>query len=250
MRCRSLAAVLGLVLLSACGGGARAAAVRAAPPAPAAPAAAGLPASAAPTPAPRYPPLVDIPVDLQDRRATCEVAALKMALAGRGIVTDERSLLALTGIDDRPAVDDGHGGIAHWGDPNASFVGDPDGSPPDHTGYGVYAAPIARAAERSGATVTASGTGISPASLYEAVRAGQPAVAWVTNDYKRDATRTWVAWDGELIHYTLTEHAVLVVAVTPTQVLVNDPYFGRHWHSRTEFEAAYDTFDEMAVVLR
>jgi predicted double-glycine peptidase len=59
-----------------------------------------------------------------------------------------------------------------------------------------------------------------------------------------------VAWDGALVNYALTEHAVMVVAVTSTQVLVNDPYFGRRWHTRTEFEAAYDTFDDMAVILR
>lgn len=193
--------------------------------------------------------LLDIAIHHQDRRATCEVAALEMALAGRGIAAGERSLLAITGVDGRPPVTDAAGGIVRWGDPNASFVGDPDGNPDDHTGYGVYAGPIARAATGSGATVTAAGTGIAPATVYAAIASGRPVVAWVTNDYRTEPLATWRAWDGAEVSYTLREHAVTVTGVTRTLVLLNDPWYGQRWHSRTEFEAAYATFGDMAVVL-
>jgi uncharacterized protein YvpB len=193
--------------------------------------------------------LLDIALHHQDQRATCEVAALEMALAGRGVAADERSLLALTGVDGRAPVRDAAGGIARWGDPNASFVGDPNGNPDDYTGYGVYAAPIARAATGSGATVSAAGAGIVPDSIYAAVIRGQPVVAWVTNDYRADPLSTWRAWDGAVVGYSLREHAVAVIGVTPAQVLLNDPWFGQRWHSRAEFEASYSTFNDMAVVL-
>jgi uncharacterized protein YvpB len=75
-------------------------------------------------------------------------------------------------------------------------------------------------------------------------------VAWVTNDYRRGSVRTWVAWDGATVPYTLNEHAVLVVGVTPGSVLVNDPMKGQVWLGRSEFETAYATFDDMAVVIR
>lgn len=213
---------------------------------------AGLPPAAWARPATLPAPaagLLDIALDLQDRRATCEVAALKMALAGRGIATDETTLLGYTGIDGRPPVVDATGAILRWGDPDAAFVGSPDSNPPDHTGYGVYAAPIARAAERSGATVSASGTGIGPADLYAAVVGGHPAVAWVTNDYQPAALASWQAWDGARVRYSLKEHAVVVIGVTPTMVLLDDPWFGQRWHSRSEFEGAYGTFGDMAVIL-
>jgi uncharacterized protein YvpB len=193
--------------------------------------------------------LLDIPLHHQDQRATCEVAALEMALAGRGIATDERSLLAITGVDGRPPVIDAAGGISRWGDPNASFVGEPNGNPDDHTGYGVYAGPIARAATVSGATVRAAGTGIAPADVYAAIAGGRPVVAWVTNDYRTEPVATWLAWDGAQVQYSLREHAVTVIGVTPTQVLLNDPWYGQRWHPRSEFEAAYRTFGDMAVVL-
>lgn len=193
--------------------------------------------------------LLDIALHLQDRRATCEVAALEMALAGRGIATDESTLLGYTGIDGRPPVVDAGGAILRWGDPDVAFVGSPDGNPPDHTGYGVYAAPIARAAERAGAAVSASGPGIGAADLYAAVIAGHPAVAWVTNDYRPAPLAAWQAWDGARVRYSLKEHAVLVIGVTPALVLLDDPWFGQRWHPRSEFEGAYGTFGDMAVIL-
>lgn len=240
-----VAALLTPLALAACGGSAPVAVAPTARPVPPAAAPSIAPAPS-PTPTSR---VLDIPLHLQEQRATCEVAALRMALSSLGIVTDEASLLALTGIDRRPPLVDGAGGILRWGDPDRSFVGDPAGSPDDHTGYGVYAAPIARAAQRTGATVTASGTGVEPATVYAAVLSGRPAVTWVTNDYQPSTLRTWVAWDGAAVRYTLREHAVLVVGVTPTSVLVNDPWWGRRWHTRSEFESAYATFGDMAVIV-
>ena len=79
--------------------------------------------------------------------------------------------------------------------------------------------------------------------------AGHPAVAWVTNDYRAEALSTWRAWDGAEVRYSLHEHAVTVIGVTPTLVLLDDPYFGQRWHSRAEFEAAYGTFGDMAVII-
>jgi uncharacterized protein YvpB len=193
--------------------------------------------------------LLDIALHHQEQRATCEVASLQMALAGVGITTNERALLALTGVDGRAPATDASGDLTQWGDPNAAFVGDPDGSPVDHTGYGVYAAPIARAATGSGATVSAAGTGIAPATVYAAVMSGHPAVTWVTNTYRAEPLATWRAWDGAVVSYTLREHAVAVIGVTPTQVLLNDPWYGQRWHPRSEFEASYGTFNDMAVIL-
>lgn len=194
--------------------------------------------------------LVETTVHLQEHPVTCEIASLLMALASRGIDTDERSLLALTGVDARPAQVDGGGGIQRWGDPDQVFVGDPDGHIFDRTGYGVYAAPIARAATRSGASVIASGHGIAPSTIYADILAGHPAVVWVTSDFRRASVGTWRAWDGAEITYASDEHAVLAVGVTPTSVLIDDPMHGQTWLTRSQFEAAYATFDDMAVVIR
>lgn len=192
--------------------------------------------------------IVAVQLDLQDQRATCEVASLRMALTVEGIAATEAALLELVGVDGRPPEIGQRGEIVRWGNPSTSFVGSPNGRAAEYTGYGVYAAPIASAAGRLGARVVASGR-VPPAELYAMVIAGHPAVAWVTSDYLPGAVRTWRAWDGAQVRYALTEHAVTVIGVTPSAVLINDPWRGQLWKSRATFEAAYATFEGMAVVI-
>jgi len=194
--------------------------------------------------------IVAAPLDLQDTNVTCEIASLKMALAARGISSTESALLGWTGVDPRPPELDQSGRIVRWGNPDTGFVGDPNGRMSELTGYGVYAAPVARAARAAGATVLAAGRGVSARSVYSQLIAGQPVIAWVTSDYRRDQVSTWSAWDGATVTYSLQEHAVLVVGITPSQVVINDPWWGTIWRSRQVFEAAYSTLGEMAVVIR
>lgn len=191
---------------------------------------------------------LDIPIDLQDQAATCELASLKMALAYRGIAADEQSLLATVGIDARaPEVVNDR--IVRWGNPNTSFVGDPNGSQRLYTGYGVYAGPVARAAQGAGAHVISSGTGVAAEAVYSAVLEGHPVVVWVTSTYARDTVRSWTAWDGASVPYSLHEHAATVIGVTPGAVIINDPWWGRVWKSHEEFETAYGVLGQMAVVV-
>jgi uncharacterized protein YvpB len=193
--------------------------------------------------------LLAVGLDRQDQAASCEVAALKMALAYRGIPSTEAQLLELVGVDARPPQEDERGNLVRWGNPNLTFVGSPSGRQAEHTGYGVYAAPIAKVAAEVGARVGRAGTGIPAGDVYAAVLAGHPAVAWVTSDYRRGSVRTWTSWDGAAIPYSLNEHAVTVVGVTPGAVVINDPWWGQIWKSKADFEAAYSTFAQMAVIL-
>lgn len=217
-------------------------------------------ASPAPSPNPTPSPTtraLDIVIDLQDHPLSCEAAALKMALSHEGIRTDENALLALIGRDTRPAVVDARGRLIRWGNPNVSFVGNPDGKLANHTGYGVYAGPVAKAAVAAGGKVLAWGTnlppdrgkGISPAAVYQALLDGHPVVAWISNTYHDLLLGTYTAFDGTTVYYTLTEHAVTLIGVRPDAVLINDPWFGQAWHSKAQFESAFHTFEEMAVVL-
>ena len=194
--------------------------------------------------------IIPAPLDLQDSSVTCEIASLKMALGARGISRGEVALLDSVGIDPRRPQLDENGRVLRWGNPNAAFVGDPNGRMANLTGYGVYAGPIAKAALYAGASVLAAGRGISPATVYADVIAGHPVIAWVTSDYRNDAVRTWTAWDGSAVTYSLREHAVLIVGVTPSDVLINDPWWGTIWRARGVFEASYATLGEMAVVIR
>jgi uncharacterized protein YvpB len=195
-----------------------------------------------------------IRLDYQDHRLSCEAAALKMALAFEGIKVDELTLIRYMSLDSRPATFDSHGRLGAWGDPAKAYVGNPDGHIERYTGYGVYHGPVARAAIRAGAHVVASGSGlygtaVAPGAIYNAVLDGHPVVAWISNTYHAVSLSRYIAYDGAAVWYTLTEHAVTVIGVKPGAVLINDPWFGQAWHTKAQFESAYKTFDQMAVIV-
>jgi uncharacterized protein YvpB len=198
--------------------------------------------------------VLDVKLHLQEHPVTCEAAALKMALSYEGINLDEMTLVRYMTVDMRPARFDVQGRLISWGNPAESFVGNPDGHIEKYTGYGVYFGPVARAATQAGANVIAAGSGlygsaIGPQQVYDAVLDGHPAVVWISNTYRQVDLSHYVAYDGSKVGYTLTEHAVTVIGVRPDAVLINDPWFGRAWHQKTQFESAYRTFDGMAVIL-
>jgi len=185
----------------------------------------------------------------QEHRLSCEAAALRMALSFLGIRAGELTLIGYMSYDERPAVLDRKGNLVRWGDPNAAYVGNPDGHIERYTGYGVYFAPVARAARSSSAGVLAAGTGVMPADIYDAILRGDPVVAWISNTYSREPLSSYVAYDGKRIFYTLTEHAVTIAGVRPDAVFIDDPWFGPGWHSKAQFESAFATFGGMAVIL-
>ncbi|HEV1992625.1 MAG TPA: C39 family peptidase [Candidatus Dormibacteraeota bacterium] len=221
------------------------------------------PAILAPSPSPESTPspaprptgrVLDIKIHYQEHNLTCEAAALKMALAYEGIAVDEMTLVGYMTNDRRPAQFDSKGRLVAWGDPAQGFVGDPDGHIERLTGYGVYFEPVAAAANRAGAHAIKAGGGlygspIAPSEVYDAVLDGHPVVAWISNTYRTVNLSRYTAFDGATVSYTLTEHAVTLIGVRPDAVLINDPWFGQHWHSKAQFEAAYRTFDNMAVIV-
>ncbi len=193
--------------------------------------------------------VLDIAWHHQEHNLSCEAAALRMALSNDGIVTDELTLIRYMTNDRRPAQFDAQGHLLRWGDPAQGFVGDPDGRIERYQGYGVYYRPIAIATVLAGAHVIDAGIHIAPDDVYNAVLDGHPVVAWISNTYHQVSLRHYTAYDGSDVAYTLTEHAVTVTGVRPDTVLINDPWFGQAWHPKAQFESAYRTFDDMAVIV-
>ena len=209
------------------------------------------------SPAPAPPPtsrVLNIVWRHQEHNLSCEAAALKMALSYYGIKVDELTLIRYMTDDLRPAKFDAAGRLVTWGDPAYSYVGNPDGNIHRYQGYGVYEQPVARAARDAGATVLETGSGLYgapvPASdVYRAVLAGHPVVAWISNTYRHVNLSSYLSYGGHTVRYTLTEHAVTIAGVRADAVLIDDPWFGRAWHPKSQFESAYRTFAGMAVVV-
>jgi uncharacterized protein YvpB len=184
----------------------------------------------------------------QTHKLSCEAAALEMALSHEGITVTQDDIMALIPVDGRPTVLDGDG--MHWGDPFTAFVGDIDGSEVDNTGYGTYFPTIAAAASSLGGSVLRAGQAVSARVVYAAVMSGHPVVAWISWDYLAYERADYTAFDGASVPYAgPVEHAVTVVGVSHGDVLIYDPHAGPVWLDREDFEAAYATFGQMAVIL-
>src|SRR2546425_7835796 len=163
-------------------------------------------ANPAPTPTQR---VLNIPWHHQQHNLSCEAAALAMALTYYGIAADEVTLIRHMTNDPRPAKFDAKGRLVAWGDPAQGFVGDPDGRIERYTGYGVYYQPVALAAMLAGANVLQAGS-VTPKQLYDAVLAGHPPLAWISNTYHQVQLAHYVAYDGATGRHTLTEHAATI----------------------------------------
>ncbi|HXA29129.1 MAG TPA: C39 family peptidase [Candidatus Angelobacter sp.] len=191
------------------------------------------------------------PVLQQQHSLSCEAAALRIALAAKGIDVSEDWILNAIGADLRGPVMQG-GNVVQWGDPYATFVGNVNGSEPGYTGYGVYAPPIAFAAGLAGASATAM-SGVDPQTLYQQVMNGNPVVVWVVNHLGTTSLRTWTAWDGRSVPYSVGEHAMALVGVNfdDGTVTLGDPGNGSQFTiDMAKFENSFASFGKMAVVVR
>jgi uncharacterized protein YvpB len=195
--------------------------------------------------------LISAPLYHQVRSLDCEAAALQIALAAKGIYVSQDWLIGVIGADRRAPVLK-NGNVVQWGDPYQTFVGSVDGSEPSFTGYGVYDPPIAMAAERAGAAATPL-EGVDPQTLYQQVLDGNPVVVWVVNHLGTTSLRTWTAWDGRTVPYSVGEHAMTLLGVNfdDSTVTLDDPGNGSQATvSMVKFEDSFNSFGRMAVVVR
>jgi len=187
--------------------------------------------------------LLNVAWDRQDRALSCEAAALKMALAYKGVRVSEDEIMARVGYDPTPRTGGG------WGDPDVAFVGDINGAQ-NSTGYGVHWAPIARAASAwrtSRATV-----GMTLQEAARELEAGNPIVIWgVTGSAYYDP---WTTPAGKKVEAWKGEHARTLIGFkgsvdNPTSFVINDPQAGRLTWSASKLRSNWATFSYGAVVV-
>lgn len=187
--------------------------------------------------------ILPIALDFQDRALSCEAAALKMALAGKGVRVSERTIMKKIGYDPTPHKN----GV--WGNPDWRFVGNIDGRQ-NTTGYGVHWKPVARAARTWRRSYTfRNGT---PEYLAQQIDRGNPVVIWGT--LGRAWRDTWRTRDGHVIQAWKGEHARTVIGfygpvATPTHFVINDPIVGRLVWTRTTLLNNWSRFNNSGVVV-
>jgi len=187
--------------------------------------------------------IIPIPMDFQDRALSCEAAALKMALAGKGVKVSERTIMKKIGYDPTPR----RKGV--WGNPDWKFVGNIDGRQ-NSTGYGVHWKPIAKAARNWRRSYTfQNGT---PEYVAGQIAKGNPVVIWGTlgrawrDDWKTREGYPILAWKGE--------HARTVIGFygepeAPTHFVINDPIVGRIVWTRAALLQNWSRFNNSGVVV-
>ena len=191
---------------------------------------------------------LEVPFLRQEHALSCEVAALRMALAYRGIAVTERELLDAVGVDPAPrrrAPD----GTTTWGDPDVAFVGDVDGST-GRTGYGVYAGPIGKVAGQYRKAKTLSNA--TPQALADAIAQGNPVV--VCGFLGRGRLIPWQTLGGRMIPAIEGEHARVAMGYTgtqdePTGFFLMDPVYGEQYWKLDAFLMNWGALRKMGVVV-
>ncbi|MFY9586333.1 MAG: C39 family peptidase [Actinomycetota bacterium] len=161
----------------------------------------------------------------QQYRLSCELAALRMAhnYHDPGHITGDAQVVRVVGIDKRRPRN------GRWGNPNRVFVGYLNGRMMT-SGYGVHAAPIARAAtvfDRCRPSVRLSR--YSRQTLAMHLNNGYPVIVWGAHAGPSGIRRVhWRAWDGASITAYSVEHTWVVIGFrgpvsSPTKFIIHDP---------------------------
>ncbi|HET7098964.1 MAG TPA: C39 family peptidase [Patescibacteria group bacterium] len=186
---------------------------------------------------------LSVPAYLQQHTLSCEVSALRMTLAYKGVVKSEDELLGLVGYDNTPHV----GGT--WGNPYEHFVGNVNGNQM-RDGYGVYWGPIERVAKMFGNALAFEHGDIK--LLTDNIKKGNPVIIWT---YSKNGTPTsWTTPSGVKVFAAAGEHTVVVVgyvgpADNPTKIIVNDSLVGQVYWPRSLFDRKWATFSQSGVIV-
>ncbi len=173
---------------------------------------------------------LNVPLYKQPYASSCELTALRMVLAFRGITTDEVDIVNRVGFSPRNRDT----ATNTWDDPNVMFVGALNGLQ-GSTAYGVHADPIAKAARTYGHSATAI-HGLSAQYISARIHEGNPVIFW-GHSYPTKAD-SWNTPGGGVVQTWINSHARVVVGVVgsadaPSGFYINDSWGGKAFYWST-----------------
>jgi uncharacterized protein YvpB len=193
--------------------------------------------------------LIDVPAMSQypEYFNGCEITSLAMLTNYLKLPFDRQELINMLASDETPLQNAQDGSIEVWGDPDLGFVGDITGN---EKGYGVYHKPIGDllAYITNGHAVDLTGNDFS--EVERQITLDHPVVIWTTSNFT--PVNNWVDWktlDGNTIHATFNEHAVLLVGFDEEYVYVNNPINGKKAEktAKQPFIESWIQLDKQAV---
>ncbi len=167
--------------------------------------------------------ILAVPYYRQQFSRSCEAASLRMALAYKGIITDDEEIINLAGYDPREP----NWADRTWDDPYKMFVGFMDGK---ELGYGMYASALAKAGLSLGSTNHVLKNPTS-SEIAEAIWNNNPVVIWGYIKGTVPKLSYFYTETGKKIPIYSNEHARTVVGVVgsvdnPVGFYVHDPLSG------------------------
>jgi uncharacterized protein YvpB len=191
--------------------------------------------------------LFNVPFRRQQHALSCEVAALRMALAGIGTNVAEWDLWLELPKDQTPKTVTRNGTV--WGDPNVGFVGNVDGRMPS-TGYGVFSGPLLEVAN-----VNASATRVvvdNGHAIDAALSQKHPIIVWTEIGPLPPRTYRWTTPAGTTINAPAYEHTVVIVGYRGTAdavegVYVVDPLTSLRYETWSVFLARTAPFGHVGI---
>lgn len=177
-------------------------------------------------------------------RFGCNLFAAKMVLAYKGYNVDIVNLVSEIGFNDQQV--DGK-----WvGDPNKVFVGTYNAS----WGYGVYWNALKKVFDNRGiATEIRSNWNVS--GIAAEIEAGHPVIIWRYNGESANYDSDWVAGDGTYVDAINGQHGGVVTGFrgtpqNPTQLFLNDPWYGPFWVDINTFNYWWGRLDKHALIVK
>jgi uncharacterized protein YvpB len=167
---------------------------------------------------------LDIPWYRQEEDFTCNVAAVRMALAYRGVNLSEDSIQAALGTGENP---------------NSNWV----------PGYGVHIDPVANYASQFRNVSVKTGWNLS--DMLNEVQQGNPVVLWWYNRYSQPSGSFTL--HGQYTGYRGMHSEVVRGFIgdpsNPTHILTNDPWRGQLTYTRATFESTWKYLNNTALIV-
>ncbi len=176
-----------------------------------------------------------IPSVTQWYNLSCEYAAAATVTLFWGNLVSQNTFIAQIGRDANPHV-------GFRGNINGEFGGLRD--------YGIYAEPLVPILEDYGYNATVF-YGTDVARLEANIRAGYPAVVWLTSGKYVERKAYWGEQNGETYKLVPGEHAVVLYGYDDYGVYIMDVANGGYFHTEWEsFMYRWNYFDGMTLIIQ
>ena len=176
-----------------------------------------------------------IPSVTQWYNLSCEYAAAATVTLFWGNLVSQNTFIAQIGRDANPHV---------------GFRGNIDGEFGGLRDYGIYAEPLVPVLEEYGYKATVFyGTDVE--RLEANIRAGYPAVVWMTSGKYVERKAYWGEENGETYKLVPGEHAVVLYGYDDYGVYIMDVANGGYFHTEWEsFLYRWNYFDGMTLIIQ